>query len=183
MRWPRVPAGVQRVSIGVLDGLPRVPDELARALAEPLINHPVNGCFTGDVDRAAFEESLNEASPDPVPPSMTQFDSQLGFAVRRWRARGFGLDPHAGAAKYWARRAEVGSVGILRALLPAAGVSEWLVDAGFAADQLYPPDQLVLRLESLAECLLADGLSPTPSATGSAAPVPDVVGAKTMAGL
>ena len=62
-----VPAGVQRVSIGVLDGLPGVPDELARALAEPLIDHHVHGCFTGDVDRAAFEESLNEALAGPDP--------------------------------------------------------------------------------------------------------------------
>ena len=128
----------------------------------------MHGCFTGDVDRAAFEESLNEASPDPIPPFMTQFDSQLGFAVRRWCAPRLGLDPHAGADEYWARRAELGSVGTARALLPAAGVSEWLVDTGFAADRLCPPDQLatwsggsaaeVLRLESLAESLLADGV-------------------------
>ena len=183
------------MSIGVLDGLPGVPDELARALAEPLIDHHVHGCFTGDVDRAAFEESLNEASPDPIPPFMTQFDSQLGFAVRRWCAPRLGLDPHAGADEYWARRAELGSVGTARALLPAAGVSEWLVDTGFAADRLCPPDQLatwsggsaavVLRLESLAESLLADGVPAGGFADAFrdrlAARLPDVVGAKTIA--
>ncbi|HEY7813275.1 MAG TPA: amidohydrolase family protein [Nakamurella sp.] len=183
------------MSLGFLDGLPGVPDELARALAEPLIDHHVHGCFTGDLDRAAFEESLNEASPDPIPPFMTQFDSQLGFAVRRWCAPRLGLDPHAGADEYWSRRAELGSVGTAKALLPAAGVSEWLVDTGFAADRLCPPDQLatwsggsasvVLRLESLAESLLADGVPAGRFADAFrdrlAARLPDVVGAKTIA--
>lgn len=158
------------MTVAFLDGLPDIPDELAHALSEPLIDHHVHGCFTIDLDRAGFEEALNEASPDPIPPFMSQFDSQLGFAVRRWCAPLLGLTPSVAADGYWRRRADLGSVGAARALLPSAGVSDWLVDTGFAADRLCRPDALaawsggtaaeVLRLESLAETLLAAGVRP-----------------------
>ncbi len=179
-----------------LDGLPDIPDELAAALAEPLIDHHVHGCFTVDVGRAAFEESLNEASPDPIPDFMTQFDSQLGFAVRRWCAPLLGLAPHATPDQYWARRAELGPVGVARALIPAAGVAEWLVDTGFSTDTLCTPTELaswsggrtreVVRLESLAEALLADGVDADEYADALRARLADasiggVAGAKTIA--
>ncbi|HEY5877790.1 MAG TPA: amidohydrolase family protein [Nakamurella sp.] len=157
------------MNVPFLEGLSGIPDELAAALAEPLIDHHVHGCFAVGLDRAGFEESLNEASPDPIPSFMTQFDSQLGFAVRRWCAPLLGLDSSVGADEYWRRRADLGPVGTARALLPSAGVSDWLVDTGFAVDRLCSPAELalwsvgraaeVIRLESLAEALLAEGVS------------------------
>lgn len=183
------------MNVPFLQGMSGIPDELSAALAEPLIDHHVHGCFTVELDRAGFEESLNEASPDPTPPFMTQFDSQLGFAVRRWCAPQLGLDTSVGADEYWRRRADLGSVGTARALLPSAGVSDWLVDTGFALDRLCSPAELaqwsggqaaeVIRLESLAEALLAEGVS----ADGFAGEFRDrlarrpgtVVGAKTIA--
>lgn len=150
-----------------LEGLAGVPDELGPALDEPLIDHHVHGCFTVGLDRAGFEESLNEASPEPIPPFMTQFDSQLGFAVRRWCGPLLGLRAHAGADDYWERRAKFSPAGLAARLLPAAGVSRWLVDTGFRPDRLSSTDTLaalsgapateVLRLETLTEELLALG--------------------------
>ena len=87
------------------EGLVGVPDELVAALSEPLVDHHVHGCLTGSVTRGEFEILLNEGSPDPTPPYMTQFDSQLGFAVRRWCAPLLGLEPGVPADMYWARRA------------------------------------------------------------------------------
>ena len=152
-----------------LDGLSGVPDELAQALAEPLIDHHVHGCFTVEVDRAGFEESLNEASPEPIPPFMTQFDSQLGFAVRRWCAPPLGLPAGADTAEYWRRRAELSPAALAATFLPAAGVSRWLVDTGFWTDRLCSAGQLagwsggaaaeVLRLEALADALVGEGVS------------------------
>lgn len=179
-----------------LDGLPEIPDELAAVLAEPLIDHHVHGCFTVEVERAAFEESLNEASTDPIPDFMTQFDSQLGFVVRRWCAPLLGLAPHPAPEQYWARRSELGAVGAARALIPAAGVAEWLVDTGFAADTLCTPAELatwsdgrareVVRLESLAESLLVDGVDAGEFADGFRSRLAEardrgVAGAKTIA--
>jgi predicted TIM-barrel fold metal-dependent hydrolase len=151
-------------------GLPTLPDELAAQLRMPLIDHHVHGCYTGGLTRAQFEESLNEGSTDPVPSFMTQFDSQLGFAIRRWCGPLLGLAPHVDADDYWRQRAELGDETAARTLLPAAGVHRWLVDTGFAADRLTTPATLaqwsggsvgeVLRLESVAETLVAEGVSP-----------------------
>lgn len=178
-----------------LDGLSGIDDDLADALAEPLIDHHVHGCFTGELDRAGFEESLNEASAEPIPPWMTQFDSQLGFAVRRWCAPRLDLPAAVEADTYWRRRAAMTPEQVARALLPAAGVSTWLVDTGFWSDRLGPPRQLarwsggtaaeVLRLESLAETLLTEGISGPAWAdefrTRLAAAGSEVVAAKTVA--
>ncbi|MDN5749518.1 MAG: amidohydrolase family protein [Pseudonocardia sp.] len=139
-----------------------------RVASLPLIDHHVHGAFTGELGRAAFEVHLNEGSPDPVPAWMTQFDSQLGFAVRRWCAPLLDLPAHAPADAYWARRTELGVVDVTRRLLRAAGVSDWLVDTGHAAGAVLDPAGVatasggvaheIVRLESLAEQLAADGV-------------------------
>ena len=154
------------------EGLAGVPDELVAALAEPLVDHHVHGCLDGaGRPGGEFEESLNEGSPDPIPPFMTQFDSQLGFAVRRWCAPLLGLDPARRADEYWARRAELGAdergAG---AAARGRGVGRWIVDTGYGADVVTGPDTLsawsgapcgtVLRLESLGEELVAAGAAP-----------------------
>jgi uncharacterized protein len=166
----------------VLAGLPALPDELADALRRPLIDHHVHGCYIGPLvaldegegairhRRARFEESINEGSTDPVPAFMTQFDSQLGFGIRRWCAPLLGLPAHCPADDYWRRRSQLGDEAVARVFLPAAGVSRWLMDTGYAADQLTSPAALahwsggsvaeVVRLESVAESLLTQGVSP-----------------------
>ena len=177
------------------EGLVGVPDELVAALSEPLVDHHVHGCLTGPVSRGEFEILLNEGSPDPTPAYMTQFDSQLGFAVRRWCAPLLGLEPGAPADMYWARRARLGAEQVARLLLPAAGVERWIVDTGYGAGVVTGPDTLsawsaapcdtVLRLETLGEELVAAGTAPAdyPDALRArlADPGPDVVGAKSIA--
>jgi uncharacterized protein len=134
-----------------------------------LVDHHVHGAFTAELDRAEFETHLNEGSPEAVQEWMTQFDSQLGFAIRRFSAPMLGLPPHAPAEEYWARRAELGVRTVTERFLRAAGVSDWLVDTGYGADTILDVDgmaaasgaraHLVVRLESLAEELAADGVS------------------------
>ncbi|TQM46159.1 amidohydrolase family protein [Pseudonocardia cypriaca] len=134
-----------------------------------LVDHHVHGAFTADLDRADFETHLNEGSPEPVPEWMTQFDSQLGFAIRRWCAPVLDLPAHATADEYWARRAELGVRTVTERFLRAAGVSDWLVDTGYGADAILDVDgmaaasggrgHLIVRLESLAEGMAADGVS------------------------
>jgi len=179
----------------IVAGLPNLPDELAEALRLPLIDHHVHGCYLGPLARAQFEESLNEGSTDPIPAFMTQFDSQLGLAIRRWCAPMLGLPAHAGPDDYWRRRAALGDETVARAFLPAAGVARWLVDTGFAADSLTSPATLarwsggsvgeVLRLESVAETLVAEGVSPRLYANAFRARLaergPGVVAAKSIA--
>lgn len=133
-----------------------------------LVDHHVHGAFAAAPDRAAFEESLSEGPHGPVPPWMSAFDSQLGFAVRRWCAPLLDLPAHAPADAYWRRRSELGEQEVAARLLPAAGVDHWLVDTGFQGDRLLAPDALgraaggtghtVVRLETLAERLAGQGV-------------------------
>jgi predicted TIM-barrel fold metal-dependent hydrolase len=130
-----------------------------------LVDHHVHGAFRGPLNRTSFEESLNEGSTGPVPSGTTSFDSQLGFAVRRWCAPLLGLPAHASADDYWRRRSRLGEQEVAARLLPAAGVDHWIVDTGYAGDRLLSPGELaaaaggaaheVVRLESLAESLAA----------------------------
>ncbi|MEU5851336.1 hypothetical protein [Saccharopolyspora shandongensis] len=77
----------------------------ARLAGIRLIDHHVHGPLRGHVIRAEFEALITE--PDrPVPPWMTQFDSQIGFAVRQPCAPLVGLPERASAEEYWAARSE-----------------------------------------------------------------------------
>ncbi|BBY27521.1 amidohydrolase family protein [Mycolicibacterium sediminis] len=174
-----------------------VPDVLADHLRTvTLIDHHVHGAYDQPVDRAGFEAAINEGSTDPVPDFMTQFDSPLGLSIRRWCAPLIGLDALANADDYWARRSEFSPDELARVMLPAAGVSRWIVDTGFKGDLITTPERLtdlsgvpsseILRLERLAEDLLEGGTSPEDypdalrAALRAAADSPDVVGTKTI---
>jgi len=61
-----------------------------------LVDHRVHQALGGDVPRAGFEEQITE-SDRAAPPDTTHFDSQLGFAIRRWCAPVLGLEPSAPA--------------------------------------------------------------------------------------
>ncbi|MET3806324.1 putative TIM-barrel fold metal-dependent hydrolase [Nakamurella sp. UYEF19] len=175
---------IQAVPTGLADSLTRL----------SLIDHHVHGCFAGPISRATLEESLNEGSPDPIPPWMTQFDSQLGFAVRRWCAPVLGLEAHAEADDYVAARSSLGTEDLSRRMLTAAGVGTWVVDTGFAGDQIVSAPVLstwsggesveIIRLESLAESLMAKGIRPRDYVealrTGLRDLGPQVVGTKTV---
>lgn len=93
----------------IFDGIgAEVPGALAEHLGTvALIDHHVHGAFDRPIDRAGFEAAINEASTDPVPEFMTQFDSPLGLSIRRWCAPLLGLPAHAGADDYWERRSRL----------------------------------------------------------------------------
>jgi uncharacterized protein len=144
----------------------------ADALAEwveglPLVDHHVHGPFRASVPRARYENALNEGSTEPLPDFVSGFDSQLGFAVRRWCAPLLDLEPHAAPDVYWERRAELGEPEVNARLLSAAGVSDWVIDTGYGADDVLSIDEMrsltgsavheVVRLEAIASRLLADG--------------------------
>jgi predicted TIM-barrel fold metal-dependent hydrolase len=153
----------------VTDIMPPTADELADYIESvPLVDHHVHGALTDELSRADFEQSLNEASPDPIPDWMTQFDSQLGFAIRRWCAPLIGLPARAPADDYWARRCELGGTQVTALFLGAAGVSDWLVDTGYGGSSILSPAEMsaasggrahpVIRLEALAEELVTNGI-------------------------
>lgn len=132
---------------------------LARHIADvPLIDQHVHGCWLTAGDRRRFENALNEANTEPLVGS--GFDSQLGFAVRAHCAPLLGLPNHVAPDRYWQRRSELSEQELARLFLPAAAVTDWLVDTGFA-EQVADPARLadlsggqaheVVRLEQVAE--------------------------------
>jgi predicted TIM-barrel fold metal-dependent hydrolase len=131
-----------------------------------LIDHHVHGAFRGPLDRATFERSITE-SDRALAAGVTPFDSQVGFAILRWCAPALGLQPHASPEKYLARRAELGPEATNRRLLGSSGVSHYLVDTGFATEELLDLRGMaaasggqareIVRLESVAEAVARDG--------------------------
>ena len=136
-----------------------------QALAEhidtlPLVDHHVHGCWLHGGDRDRFENALNEANTEPLAGFDSAFDTQLGFAVRAHCAPLLGLPRHAEPDAYWSRRSEYAESDVARLLLPAAQVTDWLVDTGYA-DGVADPAAMagisggraheIVRLESVAE--------------------------------
>jgi uncharacterized protein len=132
-----------------------------------LVDHHVHGVVTTEPDREGIESMLTEAAV-PGLPGTTAFDTQLGFAVRRWCAPLLGLDPLAPADEYVGRRLELGGAETARRLLTAARVDAWLVDTGYQSDAVTTPAELaelsgtpaweIARLESIAERVAGSGV-------------------------
>ncbi|WP_424535066.1 amidohydrolase family protein [Sphaerisporangium viridialbum] len=125
-----------------------------------LVDHHVHGALRGPVERPAFEELITE-SDRPIPPWMTQLDSQLGFAIRRHCAPLLGLEPSASADDYWAARSAVAPGELAGTFLRASGTGHWLVETGYKGDQILSPAEMasasgarvdeVVRLEAVLE--------------------------------
>jgi predicted TIM-barrel fold metal-dependent hydrolase len=140
--------------------------------AMPMVDHHCHGVVTAELDRAGFEAMLSEGGPPP--PGCTNFDSPVGLAVRRHCAPVLDLAPHASADDYVARRGELRTEATDR-LLRGAGLGSILVDTGFRTDTLLDPAQMaesadtdayeIVRLESVAEQLAADGVDASAFAT------------------
>ncbi|KDF02184.1 amidohydrolase [Mycolicibacterium aromaticivorans JS19b1 = JCM 16368] len=95
-----------------------------------LVDNHVHGYWLTAGDRRRFENGLNEANIEPLADFDSGFDTQLGFAVRAHCAPLLGLAEHVDPQTYWERRSELTEDQLARLFLPAAGVSDWLVDTG-----------------------------------------------------
>ncbi|MFE9254845.1 amidohydrolase family protein [Streptomyces sp. NPDC006879] len=134
----------------------------------PLLDQHCHGVARRPLSRSGFEHFLTEADAPPAP-GTSYFDTQLGFAVRRWCAPVLDLEPHCPPARYLERRTELGPREVTRRMLASCGITEFLVDTGLAGD-LTSPSELaylatapsagggqaarareIVRLESLAE--------------------------------
>ena len=131
-----------------------------------LVDHHVHQALGGGLSRDGFEGQITES--DRLPPAgTTQFDSQLGFAVRRWCAPVLGLPPSAPAEEYLARRAELGPAEATRLLLHATGVGCFLFDTGYVLDGMLGLPEMaaaagaraaeIVRLEQVAEQVISAG--------------------------
>lgn len=124
-----------------------------------LIDNHVHGFWLTGADRPRFENALNEANTAPLAAFDSGFDTQLGFAVRAHCAPLLGLPAHADPQRYWAARATRTETELAQLFLPAAGVTDWLVDTGLdglaglrdIAEVAHARVHEVIRLERVAE--------------------------------
>lgn len=134
----------------------------------PLVDHHCHGVVPTDVGRPAFEDLITESSW-PAPPGTTFFDTQLGFAVRRWCGPLLDLDPSALPDEYLCRRSQLGATQVNARLLRASGITDYVIDTGYQGDAILDPPAMaevsgagawtVTRLEAVAERLVGTGTS------------------------
>ncbi|MFD3720376.1 amidohydrolase [Streptomyces sp. NPDC058674] len=125
----------------------------------PLVDQYCHGVLRTELGLGTFEAELVHSAGPPAA-GTTSFDTQTGFAVRRWCPPLLGLEPHCAPVRYLARRRELGPAESARRLLRGAGVAAYLVDSGAAGDLTGPKELAlagnaeafeVVRLELLAE--------------------------------
>jgi predicted TIM-barrel fold metal-dependent hydrolase len=142
--------------------------ELADAIeAMPLVDHHVHSLLLDPLDEADYLDALTEA--DHAIPRQETFDTQLGFAVRRYCAPILGLAPFATADDFLAARDALGFEEATRRLLEASGISSYLIDGGYQPEALLPVDRMmelagaeahaIVRLETTAESVMAEASS------------------------
>ncbi|MFB6679588.1 amidohydrolase family protein [Streptomyces sp. NPDC056390] len=124
-----------------------------------LVDQYCHGVLRTELGLGTFEAHLGRGDHPPAP-GTTFFDTQTGFAVRRWCPPLLGLEPHCPPARYLARRRELGVVESGRRLLRGSGITTYLVDTGLPGDLTGPREMAsagdadaheIVRLELLAE--------------------------------
>ncbi|MFF5568705.1 amidohydrolase [Streptomyces sp. NPDC012623] len=124
-----------------------------------LVDQYCHGVLRTELGLGTFETQLGGSVGQPAA-GTTFFDTQTGFAVRRWCPPLLGLEPHCPPALYLARRRELGALETGRRLLRSTGISAYLVDTGPPGDLAGPGETAavgvaggheVVRLERLAE--------------------------------
>ncbi len=138
--------------------------EVARTV--PLVDHHCHGVVTADLDRPGLETIISEGGSPP--PGETNFDTPVGLSIRRWCAPVLGLERHASVEEYLERRFSLGSTEVNRRFLGTTGTSRYLVDTGHRPQGLTTPEEMadltgtptshIVRLESVAEQVAAEGV-------------------------
>ncbi|MFH9226983.1 amidohydrolase family protein [Streptomyces lydicus] len=125
----------------------------------PLVDHHCHGVLRHEPDAGTFASYLTESDRPPAA-GTSFFDTQTGFAVRRWCPPLLDLPAHCPPEDYLARRRALGPDETRRRLLRAAGIGAYLLDTGLPGDLTGPGETAaagggtgheVVRLETLAE--------------------------------
>ena len=102
-----------------------------------LVDQYCHGVLRTELGLGTFEAHLGRGEGPPAP-GTTFFDTQTGFAVRRWCPPLLGLEPHCPPARYLARRRELGVLEIGAAAAARLRHQTYLVDTGLPGDLTGP---------------------------------------------
>ena len=171
--------------------LPAATGPVHEALANlSLVDHHCHGVVAADLSPGTFQSLMTEGDVWPAS-GITPFDSPVGVAVRRHCAPLLDLPRHAPVTQYLARRAELGWREVTRRFLTGAGTDTFCVDTGYVPDRLTTPSELacaagspapaaydVVRLETVAEAVAAEGVEPDEYASAFRTAVADAIDAR-----
>lgn len=126
----------------------------------PLFDHHCHTISGRDLERAEFEALISESSTPP-PAGTTNFDSPVGFAIRRYCSPVLGLEVFASPEEYLAQRSLLGAAEANQRLMRAAGIQLLGIETGIhcpgavtaaeTATAAGAQHREILRLERLAE--------------------------------
>lgn len=157
-----------------------------------LVDHHVHSCLSQTPSKQRMEQLICE-SAGSLGAGQSRFDSQVGFALAR-NCSPLLFGTRCAPLDYYQLRSTLPEQEIDRRTLPAAGVSDWIIDPGWLGTELLDFDSFaersggrvhrLVRLESIAESLLhnelggADFVAAFRSTLSQL--VPNIVGFKTI---
>ncbi|MGC5586135.1 amidohydrolase family protein [Ornithinimicrobium sp. W1665] len=138
-----------------------------------LIDHHCHGLLRQAPSPQEFRLLSTEAHW-PAPEGTESLDSPVGLAIRAICGPALGLPRHVPVAEYVDHRANMCAQDAHAALMPLTGIERYLIDTGFAADQLMSPEDMAVATGSIGEEIVrleavAEQVGPGSSAEGFAA--------------
>jgi predicted TIM-barrel fold metal-dependent hydrolase len=133
-----------------------------------LVDHHVHGVIRENPSLDSFLNMLTES--DRTPSSIkVAFNTQIGFATRRWAGPILGMPAHVSPAEYFAGRISLGANEVNKRLLAAANIGHYFIESGYRGDEIYGVDGMreitgakvseIVRIETVAEKLVQTGVS------------------------
>ncbi len=133
-----------------------------------LVDHHVHGVTRRNPSSESFANMITESDRTPLSMDVA-FNTQVGFAVRRWAAPVIGAVAMVSADEYFKYRLELGNDLVNEKLLKAANVSHFFIETGLRGDEIYDAPGMrsitgssvseIIRIETIAESLVRRGTS------------------------
>lgn len=133
-----------------------------------LVDHHVHGVIRENPTLASFLNMITES--DRTPSSIDDaFNTQVGFATRRWVAPILGMPAHVSPTEYFEGRISLGANEVNKRLLTAANVEHYFIESGYRGDEIFDVAGMrgitgakvseIIRIETVAEKLVQTGVS------------------------
>jgi predicted TIM-barrel fold metal-dependent hydrolase len=133
-----------------------------------LVDHHVHGVVRENPSLDSFLNMITES--DRTPSSIDDaFNTQIGFATRRWAAPILGMPAHISPTEYFEERISLGANEVNKRLLTAANIGHYFIESGYRGDEIYGVVGMreitgakvseIVRIETVAEKLIQSGVS------------------------
>jgi predicted TIM-barrel fold metal-dependent hydrolase len=133
-----------------------------------LVDHHVHGVVRENPTLTSFLNMITES--DRTPTSIDDaFNTQIGFATRRWAAPIIGMPAHVSPTEYFEGRISLGANEVNKRLLAAANIEHYFIESGYRGDEIFDVTGMkeitgskiseIVRIETVAEKLVQNGVT------------------------